>query len=1539
MINLNTSLFDSVVDRAAMVRLYEKRISDKVSVVIDGHKVKIAKLVEDANLSNAGFKRLQKAVDIQLRKTYGDTFKLSKRTFVDLASNQISFAYQNIENKVGKIWRTQRPLRRVSEDIVLKDPLYKNNTLANGWRGIEQSERKRISQLIRRGIAQGKTPQELAIEVRKGRIHKISRNQSMALVTTATTSVHSQADHRVYEANKDAIRGWQYVAIIDGATTAICRHRDGTVYDVDQREYLPPAHWNCRSVTSPVFKSWNDLTKLEGLAHIRKRNLAKLTDKQKAYYDGLIPKQETYSQWLFRQPRDIQLKHLGSSKAVSTFNSGKFEAKSFLNPDGKAIGIRDLARLTAQKYTPEQTTHGFAAAKNKLDQLQLGATSPDDLLSSKELASNLVQYYKLQATELDGTLSLVNYRGVIIGSKRANKNRVLKSPPREDQMVFNPITKRYEDARVYQPQPQVLNNNLKLMRESDVLKPRDKEFISDISTRLAGTFGVNQRAVVVDNLRIIFTRYRNQNEPWVNFKAVLNNQMKFDVMNVSDAIETSLRSQLDPLKRLKISNYIDPVLGEVQLDDLATNFISNIRAKNAWESRVAPKIARELRTIFDYRIPRKLRSRLSEKDLQQFYLKFANRLSLADSPDRDQFAVALGRDIYNLANYNGSRNEWYTLGLRLLDAKNAKKIFKLETFGVQKRRMKSRMSGRYFGPYYDTLSYNLRIVDPRVQNYAQLTRKVEVGLRVGVINEKQRLYFRKGHKTYFVREAPGIYYDTRIPITSSSSFSTFPESFIDGEFVDALNWASQAKYKIDEDFFDFITKLMNFKDDKGRAEFFDNLNGYRSFIASRGDTYERFKSMEWLRNNDYDFSNHPFVDHRARIYDRGFIGPQSGEAFRPFLNTAQSEILGINGYKNINDQIGSFLGGLSDKLEGRYNSLSVLGRQKIAEKYRKEMIEIGNKMRRNKPQDIRDILTNKLVLEIDPEEQAKFFRFAIELSKIDDYLRENNYNLSSLNNYKTALALEQDASSSGAQIIALTTRNKQLAELSNVVNTEQKQRLYDIIAAETFNDPRFKKINAKLGLTEKDLRKASKAQNMVTLYGAGQRTGALNVEGRLAKILDLDSDVLVVKATDRDAVLDQISARAARYKDFDTETFDELMGLRKEVKDIFNKGLAPGDELMEELYFIDAGTREVLEKMSKNYERVVTPEDFSGIARIMSDHLAERVPILKDFTRYFGRLGADFLANAKPSKSYMDWKSIAKISLTGKRGKQVVLPDRVNELLGLPPKAPVSETFIRKLGLWAPNSTLDDIIRGTELPTTRRSGAKYFKLEPFQVKTLAEVELFYANKLPTTWTTVPWVNFDKKVLEQSFTQKFQQRLAYRDSDGNWVVNILNIPQRTEATWWEQFINKSGKIFDIADVTRARTAYAVNGNHSNDAVIVKRFHQWGRKAKVLTSTIHDAFFTNVGNMLKARKALKDIYAQVMKTNVIEETLKEMLKRGFPKKLYDKYRNEAIELGLIPVAGRSKVAGKVLTKEDILTIEDVLENVNDDFSSNYYWYGVG
>jgi hypothetical protein len=1125
--------------------------------------------------------------------------------------------------------------------------------------------------------------------------------------------------------------------------------------------------------------------------------------------------------------------------------------------------------------------------------------------------------------------------------KRSAKNRVLNTPPNEDQLKFNPVTGRYEDVRMYQPSPAVLSNNLRLVNESDKLLDRDKKFITEIIDSLEDRMSVNERAVITDNLRIVFGRYRENKEPWANFKAVVQGQIKFDVMNVSDAIETQIRRDSDFLKKLLQDNYLDPVLGPVQLQDLHDSFLNNIVAKNKWEDKIAPKIAKELRNVFDYKIPFIIKNRVSDRELQQFYLKFAHRLSLADTPDRDQFAVALGRDLYNLANINGDRRKWYELGMSLLEAKNVSNFFEVETFGVQKRRMKSFMSGTYFGPYYDTLSYNIRIVDPRIQDYAQLTRKVELGLRVSVVEDKNRLVFREGYKTYFIDRGILGYEDTRIPITSTSSFSDFPEEFVDKNLVDALNWTAKTKYKIDEDYFDFTEKLLYFEDDRGNAKKYNDLNEYRKYVASRGDAYERFKSMEWLRKRGYSFSNHPFVDHRARIYDRGLIGPQSGETFRPFLNTAETKKFSPEEFQNLQDQIGSFLGGLSDEFEGRYNSLTITGRQKIAEKWRPDLIKIGNHMLRKKPNDLRAVLESDVVAKIDGEELNKFFRLALETAKIDNYLKGDYRpnSLLTLNDYDIALAMEQDASSSGAQIIALTTRNKQLAELSNVVPTNQKKRLYDEIAALTYNDPRFRKLNEKLGLSEKDLRKAAKAQNMVTFYGAGERTGALNVEGKLSKILGKEENVLVVKAADRETVLNEISARIARYEKFDPETTEDLRRLRQNVKDIFNKGLDPGDDILDQLYFLDPKTKDLVEKMTKAYDKVITPEDFKQIAKIMSEYLSEQVPVLKDFTRYFGRLAQDYITNAKPSNSDFDWKTIAKVALRGSKKKGYVLPDSISNLFGIKAGEPISEKVLKRFGFWKPGGTLDEIINGIDTPEARRTGAKYLKTELLELKTITELEVFYANKLPKSWTNVPWVNFDGKTIEQNFTQTFEEKLIYKDKDGNWTTNILQVPQKTEATWWQQVINKSGKINDIADAGKARTAFAVNGNHSNDAVIVKRFHLWGKKNNVPTSTIHDAFFANTADMLKARSALRQIYSEMLNNNVIIMTLDEMKARGLPKELYDKYLNEAIDIGLIPIAGRSRIGGKVIKETDILNKDDILKEIPKGFSNDYGWYGVG
>jgi|GEM_PF-2379666 len=1548
-VNVNTKISDKVIDRAAMIRLYERRINKKVSVVIDGHEVRVDKLIKDANLSTAGFNRLRDVIDKEIQGTFKEIKNVSERSLVDLVTDQVSFAYQNLETALSKVWRTQRPQRRVAEELVLNRPIYNDKTLSVGWSSIGLQERKRLEAVIRKGIADGKTPKEIALAVRKGNVHNITRNQSQALVTTAITSVHAQADHEVYKANEKVLQGWQYIAVLDSRTTSLCAHRDGQIYPIGDIEHLPPSHYNCRSTTTPVVKSYDDLAKLEGIAYVRKRNLSKLSKKDIEFYDGQTPLKESYHEWLLRQTPEIQLKHLGDYRKMELFQKGQLHVDKFINDQGNSVGIRELRLLTDGGYTLPGDTKRFAIAKSKLDSMHLGASTPDDFLSDKTRQKVLEDYYVLQANELDGYLSLTNYRGTLISSKKAVRRSVLNMPPREDQLKFNPLTGRYDDARLFQPNYGVFENNMRLVQESSELLPRDKEFISSVINNLSERLGFNERAVIADNLRIVFGRYRSNGEVWGNLKAVLQGQIKFDVMNVSDAIETQLRKDVNVLKRLMQTEYHDSILGPLQLQDLHDNFVSNIIAKNKWEDTVAPKIAEELRTAFDLDIPVKIKMRLSDRDLQEFYLKFAHRLSLADLPDKDQFAVSLGRDLYNMANWNGNRRAWYNLGDKILNSKNAKKFFELETFGVQKRRMKSRLSGQYFGPYYDSLGFNIRITDARIQEYALLTRKVELGLRVGVTTKKNRLIFREGYKTYFVDRGLLGHYDTRIPITSTSSFSDFPVEFIDKNMVDALNWAANAQYKVDPDFYDFIHKLLYFEDDRGRAKYFNELNEYRKYIASRGDSYERFKAMEWLRKGDLSFSNHPFIDHRARVYDRGLIGPQSGESFRPFLNTAHERFLGVDGYDNIKDQIGAFLGGLSDYFEGHYNSLSFTGRQKIADKWHKDIVEIGQHMLRAKPNNIRAVLENPVLKAVDGEEQGKFLRFAIEMAKIDNYLGGNysKKSLARLAEYRTAFALEQDASSSGAQIIALTTRNKQLAELSNVIPTYQKRRLYDEIAASTFRDPRFQEMNLKLGLTEKDLRKAAKAQNMVTFYGAGERTGILNVEGKLAKVLGKDKDVLVVKASDRDKVLNEISARIARYEKFDQELSDELRALRENVKDVFNKGLDPGDDILEQLYFLEPKTKELVENLSHAYTKVITPSDFRDIAKIMSEYLQEQVPILKDFTRYFGRLAEDFLSNAKPSKADFDWSSVAKIRLLKHRNKGYSIPPEWCQLLGTKPGEPLSEKLLRRLPFWKPNGTLHELIYGAEVPDDRRIAGSIFKIELIKGKPIINIKVpstkggkkAVKNNLPKSWTNVPWVNFDGKVIEQNFTQSFEERLVYKDKYGNWITNILQIPQKTEATWWEQLSNKAGQINDIADATKARTAFAVNGNHSNDAVIVKRFHLWGKSKNIPTSSIHDAFFANAADMLEARKALRSIYAEVLQKNVIRQILDEMLARGLPKKLYDKYLEEAILKGLIPVPGKSIVGGKVLTIKDILSVDDILKKIPEGFLDDYGWYGVG
>jgi hypothetical protein len=164
---------------------------------------------------------------------------------------------------------------------------------------------------------------------------------------------------------------------------------------------------------------------------------------------------------------------------------------------------------------------------------------------------------------------------------------------------------------------------------------------------------------------------------------------------------------------------------------------------------------------------------------------------------------------------------------------------------------------------------------------------------------------------------------------------------------------------------------------------------------------------------------------------------------------------------------------------------------------------------------------------------------------------------------------------------------------------------------------------------------------------------------------------------------------------------------------------------------------------------------------------------------------------------------------------------------------------------------------------------------------------------------------------QRYRVKEQTRIDFTDPvTGEKVFNIYEAP------------SADGKLLSPQSIQDAAIGLGVNGNHSNDAVLVRKFHLWGRKNNVDTGTIHDAFFTNLGEAVNAKSALRQIYADALEEGTIHKTLKAMRESGLSRQTYNKYLQRAYDDGLINPTNK-------------ITPTELLEPFRDGND----WYGIG
>jgi len=200
-------------------------------------------------------------------------------------------------------------------------------TLPNGevvtkaFRGIAVDQAEQFSQIVRQGLLTGETTPSIAkrlignlqfgeeaktvrqLVAAGGQATAVADNQVITLVRTSINQVANTASQQVYEANQDITKKYRYVATLDTRTSAICAALDGREFEYGKGP-MPPQHFNCRSTTVPIIDP--DI-------------LPPSTTATRASKDGQVPINQSYGEWLAKQPRSVQAEALGPGK-VAYFN-------------------------------------------------------------------------------------------------------------------------------------------------------------------------------------------------------------------------------------------------------------------------------------------------------------------------------------------------------------------------------------------------------------------------------------------------------------------------------------------------------------------------------------------------------------------------------------------------------------------------------------------------------------------------------------------------------------------------------------------------------------------------------------------------------------------------------------------------------------------------------------------------------------------------------------------------------------------------------------------------------------------------------------------------------------------------------------------------------------------------------------------------------------------------------------------------------------------------------------------------------------------
>ena len=347
----NEAIFNAGVQHQIYLQRYSTQVVREMLEILNDSELDITSKIARADLTEFSQKRLRMMLS-EIRKLSLDAYQVLQDRLDNKLTDTAHYEADFNANLIEKLLPVEITLIRPSIDalsaLVTSKPM-QGRFIADEVDDLGATRIKQIEQAIRIGMVEGETNADIIRRIRgskavnyKDGILQRSRDDVERLVRTSITHITARARDELYQANESVVKAWRFSATLDRRTTVICASLDGQVFDLGSGP-MPPRHPNCRSSTTPILKSWQEL----GFG------LKELPESTRASMDGQVPDSTTYQDWLKKQPQDVVEEVLGKTKA-KLFNEGGLTLDRFVDFKGDVYTLDELRKHEAAAFAKLQ---------------------------------------------------------------------------------------------------------------------------------------------------------------------------------------------------------------------------------------------------------------------------------------------------------------------------------------------------------------------------------------------------------------------------------------------------------------------------------------------------------------------------------------------------------------------------------------------------------------------------------------------------------------------------------------------------------------------------------------------------------------------------------------------------------------------------------------------------------------------------------------------------------------------------------------------------------------------------------------------------------------------------------------------------------------------------------------------------------------------------------------------------------------------------------------------------------------------------------